>query len=60
VVHIKDYELIYYNNKGNAANIFAATSEINLPPEKGLYRIAVVFYPAGEDYSLYKEVYRGV
>jgi hypothetical protein len=60
VVHIKDYELIYYNNKGNASNIFAATSEVNLPPEKGLYRIAVIFYPTGEDYSLYKAVYRGV
>lgn len=60
VVHIKDYELIYHNDKGNAANLFAATSEINLPEQQGLYRIAVVFYPTGEDYSLYKEVYRGV
>lgn len=56
VVHISHYDMVYYNNRGDATNIFAATSELNLPDAKGLYRIAVTFYPSGEKYSLYKDI----
>lgn len=60
VVHINHFDLIYYNNRGNASNVYAATSEINMPDTPGLYRIAVTYYPAGQYYSVSKEIYRGV
>jgi hypothetical protein len=60
VVHISHFDLIYINNRGNASNVYAATSELNVPDEKGLYRIRAVYYPSGEDYSLSKDIIRGV
>jgi hypothetical protein len=60
VVHISHFDLVYYNNRGNASNLYAATSEINLPEAKGLYRIQVTYYPTGTGYSVTKEIIRGV
>jgi hypothetical protein len=60
VVHISHFDLVYYNNRGNASNLYAATSVINLPEAKGLYRIQVTYYPTGTGYSVTKEIIRGV
>lgn len=60
VAKIDHFDMIYYNVRGVASNIYAATTEVNMPLEKGLYRINVKYYPRGEDYSLSEFIVRGV
>jgi hypothetical protein len=56
---INHFDMIYVSNRGNATNIYAATTEINLPSGKGIYSIKATYYPRGEDYSLSAEIIRG-
>jgi hypothetical protein len=57
---IDHFDMIYINNHGAEANVYAATTEVNLPVEKGLYSIKVKYYPKGQDYNLAADIIRGV